>query len=134
MFPRIALVSLALALSAPGCSSAADPTGDVTAVTEESTYARTDIIDVIIANGSDRRVRYEACPGRWDRKTATGYERFEEIVLCTDEITSVAAGQTVRVAYSLPAGQPTGTYRIVLPVGYDGEVSDTIHTGDFIVE
>lgn len=126
-------VSLAFALAVPGCGGPADPVGGVTATTDESVYARSEVINLVVANGSDEVVRYEACPGRWDLKTATGYDRYEEIVLCTNEITTIAAGETARVAYSLPQGQPVGTYRIVLPVGVDREMGDTVRSAEFVV-
>lgn len=126
-------LSLAFALAVAACGGPADPVGGVTATTEESTYAKGEVINLVVSNGSDELVRYEACPGRWDLKTAAGYTRYEEIVLCSSEITAIAAGESAQLTYSLPQGQPVGTYRIVLPVGVDREMGDTVRSAEFAV-
>lgn len=122
------LLTCALALAA--CST--EPSAGIQAETDQDLYEATSQIRVRVTNGTDAAIRYETCPGKWDRKTATGYQRFEVLESCTKNITTVPAGESVDVSYHFPVGQSLGTWRIAVPVGPD-ELTTEVKTNDFEV-
>lgn len=128
-YASLAAAAMAIAvLATVGCNT--EPLDGVSAETDFELYEPGDDIVVTLTNESDSDVTYWACPPRWDRKTDDGYERFEMLVGCTDEVTSVPASGSVDLHYDFPAGQPLGTWRIVILAG-NGPSPDEIYTNDF---
>lgn len=121
---------LVLALSITGCGT--EPVEGISAETELQQYLPAEEIGVVLTNTSDVPIRYQTCPETWDRKDGNGYERVEELQACTRNITTVPAGESVRVAYTFPDGEPFGFYRVVVPVGLDG-LTDEVTSNDFEV-
>jgi hypothetical protein len=123
---------LALALLAAACGT--EPSDVVTATTDKSVYSPDQPIVVTLTNTSSKIVIYEACPERWDQKTSSGYTRFEELELCPETIvaTTVPAHGSVQVTYTFPSDQPLGTWRIPIPVTFQGDTAASeVHTADF---
>lgn len=123
-------IGLAFVLVAAGCGT--EPVEGIAAETELQQYLPAEEIGVVLTNTSDVPIRYQTCPETWDRKGGSGYERVEELQACTRNITTVPAGESVRVAYTFPDGEPFGFYRVVVPVGLDG-LTDEVTTNDFEV-
>ncbi|HEU4799452.1 MAG TPA: hypothetical protein VFS94_02345 [Gemmatimonadales bacterium] len=124
------VIGLAFALVTAGCGT--EPVEGIAAETELQQYLPAEEIGVVLTNTSDATIRYQTCPETWDRKDGDGYKRVEELQSCTRNITSVPAGQSVRVEYTFPDGEPLGLYRVVVPVGLDG-LTDEVTTNDFEV-
>lgn len=122
--------SLAIAVLAAACNT--EPVEGITAQTEEQMYFPSEEIGVVLTNTSDAPIRYQTCPETWDRKEGNGYERMEELQSCTRNITTVPAGESVRVVYTFPESEPFGFYRVVVPVGLDG-LTDEVMSNDFEV-
>ena len=121
---------LVFALATTGCGT--EPVEGISAETELQQYLPAEEIGVVLTNTSDVPIRYQTCPETWDRKDGSGYERVEELQACTRNITTVPAGESVRVAYTFPDGEPFGFYRVVVPVGLDG-LTDEVTSNDFEV-
>lgn len=131
--PRLnarSVIGPAFALVTIGCGT--EPVEGIAAQTELQQYLPAEEIGVVLTNTSDVTIRYQTCPEIWDRKDGNGYERVEELQSCTRNITSVPAGESARVAYTFPDGEPFGSYRVVVSVGLDG-LTDEVTTNDFEV-
>lgn len=119
---------LAAALITSACTS--EPVEGLSAETEFEVYGTDSPIVVTITNESDEDVQYQACPSNWEHQTDDGHDRVQGLEVCIGAVTVVEANSSVDVTYHFPAGQPLGTWRIVIPVGSDDPV-DEIRTNHF---
>lgn len=121
---------LAAVLAASGCNTG--PVEGLSAETGFELYEPGDPIVVTITNASNDDIQYQACPSTWEHQTDNGHDRVQGLEVCTEVVTVVEANSSVDVTYHFPAGQPLGTWRIVIPVG-TGNPADEILTNDFQV-
>lgn len=123
-------LGLAATLVFAACTT--EPADGMSAETEFELYEVGDPIVVTITNESNAEVSYSACPSIWEHQTSGGHDRVQGLEVCTTEVTAVGANSSVDVTYQFPAGQPLGSWRIVIPVGSDNP-RDEIRTDHFDV-
>lgn len=114
------ILAVILATSMTACSAfgrrgGSSPTYSIT--TNRDIYSRGNTGEATIRNISSRQLEYNLCPRRLERKGnrywVVAFEWPTAGGACTTELRRLPKGEEVSTLFDIPAGVPTGTYRIV---------------------
>ena len=90
---------------------------DYAITANRTSYSRGNVGEATIRNVSGKRLEYNLCPRRLERKNnkywVVAYEWPTSGSACTTEARSLDKGSSVSSLFDIPTGVPTGTYRIV---------------------
>ena len=129
---HLSVLSVLSALSVLTACRSTDPSDGITVTTDKASYTTAEPVVVTITNTTSAEVEYSSCPERWDHKMGSSYVRFEKLQQCLVGSTPLPAGASATVTYSFPTGQPTGTWRIPIPItNEDGDAVGEARTGNF---
>jgi hypothetical protein len=98
-----------------GGSGGSNPDYGITA--NRTTYSRGNVGEATIRNVSGKRLEYNLCPRRLERKNnkywVVAFEWPTAGSACTTEARPLEKGSSVSALFDIPTGVPTGTYRVV---------------------
>lgn len=130
MRTRLLLAAFAL-LAACGTTDPADE--GLQFATKGSRFEPGGSITVELTNGSASPVGYNFCQRFWERRVGPGWERFEEMSICTPAFDQLAAGEKIEATLGVPYGLVPGTYRVSAAVLLDDD-AEPILSNEFAIE
>lgn len=91
-------------------------------------------VELVLANDSQGTIGYNLCTSTLERRSDGDWARVPSDRVCTMELRTLPAGETVRYPYEIPASTAAGEYRFVASVELmEGGGHQSLTTGPFTV-
>jgi hypothetical protein len=91
-------------------------------------------VELVLSNDSPATIGYNLCTSTLERRSDGGWVQAPSDRVCTMELRTLPAGETVRYPYDIPGSTAAGEYRFVASVELmEGGGRQSLTTGPFTI-